>query len=101
MKIRRISEDLDLILSNDRTQEVIKDLKMIKKSLDKRNDIIKSTVSSLDSYTDKKSSKNTQIDDSVVLLNSLSPKIEEIKSIIDNIISNLDNYNKNGEDFLY
>jgi uncharacterized coiled-coil DUF342 family protein len=101
MKIRRISEDLDLILSNDRTQEVIKDLKMIKKSLDKRNDIIKSTVSSLDSYTNKKSSKNTQIDDSVVLLNSLSPKIEEIKSIIDNIISNLDNYNKNGEDFLY
>ena len=87
-------------ISNDRVKEIILELNNISSKIN--DDINKSNVitKELNQYVTNKKSNN-QIDDSYINFEALNGKLKESLSIISNIVSKLEDYNENGEQYLY
>lgn len=88
------------ILSNDRVDEVLKDIETISSELDKDLLKIKSYVNELEGFTSKSSKSNTQIDDAYLAFKDIISKFEESISLMVDINEKFESYKKEGEKFL-
>lgn len=91
----------DKKISNDRVNEIIEDLDSITSVVNQNLDKCKIITKELSVYTSKSTKNNTQIDDAFVNFESLSSKLRETITLIGEINSQLNDYNKNGESNIY
>ncbi len=101
IRIKKFNEDISSNISNDKVNEIISELKSISDVLEKDLIKVNNITNDLNKFTSKTNKSNNQIDDSYVNMKTLSSKIKESISIIININKQLNNYNENGEQFLY
>jgi len=88
------------ILSNDRIEEIIKDIASTSSELDKIYEKYETIANELEEYTSQNKSANNQIDDSFVNINSFTDKLQECKNLILLVSGKLEDYTKEGEKYL-
>ena len=112
MKIKRFFEnevqgpngtvDLSNDISTSRVEEIIKEMSSSIDNFDKNHTQLKKFEEELKKYTNKSSSKNDQIDDSIIELQMVNKSLEQdILSRMDIIIEKLKNYIKEGRNYIY
>jgi hypothetical protein len=112
MKIKRFFEnevqgpngtvDLSNDISTSRVEEIIKEMSSSIDNFDKNHTQLKKFEEELKKYTNKSSSKNDQIDDSIIELQMVNKSLEQdILSRMDIIIEKLENYIKEGRNYIY
>ena len=91
--------DSPKILSNDKIDEINKDIVLTSSEIDdmlkKYNELYKE----MEPFTSKKST-NTQIDDAFVNLKTFLDKMDETKKLLSLISGKLENYKEEGEKYL-
>ena len=111
MKIKRFFESelqgpdgtIDIVndISPQKTEEIIKELKLVQTDVKKNLDILSTFENQLSKFKSDKKKSNDQIDDSVIQLQQIINTLKkEIQPKIDTTISNLENYIENGRNFL-
>ena len=111
MKIKRFFESelqgpdgaIDIVndISPQKTEEIIKELKLVQTDVKKNLDILSTFEKQLSKFKSDKKKSNDQIDDSVIQLQQLINNLKkEVQPKIDTTISNLENYIENGRNFL-
>jgi phage-related protein len=88
------------ILSNDRVDEMLKDIETISSELDKDLSKVNSYIKELEGFTSKSSKSNTQIDNSYLAFKDIASKLEESIGLIVDINEKLESYKEEGEKFL-
>jgi ABC-type transporter Mla subunit MlaD len=111
MKIKRFYESelqgpdgtIDIVndISPEKTEEIIKELKIVQTDISKHMEAISIFEKQLSRFKSDKKKSNDQIDDSVIQLQQLIGTLKkEVQPKIDTTISNLENYIENGRNFL-
>lgn len=102
MKIRKFYESNEIVdISNDRVVEILDHLTSISSLFDKKKEELISLTNELSNYRSQSKKSNDQIDDSVSDMETITSKIQEVISSLDNISTNLQSYNDSGRKYLY
>ena len=91
--------DSPKILSNDRIEEINKDISLTSSQIDGIVEKYNSLYEELESFTSKNNTNN-QIDDAWVNLKTFLDKIDESKKLLNLISGKLTDYTQQGEKYL-
>lgn len=91
--------DAPKILSNDKIDEINKDITTTSSKLDEILEKYNSLYKEMEPFTSKKSTNN-QIDDAYVNLKTFLDKMDESKRLLSFISGKLENYKEEGEKYL-
>lgn len=100
MRIRRFNENVEEI-SPQRIRDITELLGSLSDLINDKKKNIETIIKELEPFRSKSKKTNDQIDDTIILLQTVNSQF--IKSIdgLDNSINSLDNYTEKGRDFLY
>jgi molecular chaperone GrpE (heat shock protein) len=101
MKIRKFNESEEINISNERIDDIIKELNTFKGDLKEKSSKIISYIKEFENYKSLSKTKNDQIDDSVIYLQSISKNISNFIDDTDTIIDNLNSYKDSGRSTVY
>jgi ABC-type transporter Mla subunit MlaD len=101
MKIKRFNESEQLDISSERIGEIVESVKEMMAFIDDKNDFLESLLNELNNYKNESSKGNDQIDDSIASLQVAKKDVDNILDKLDNVVSNLKDYNDSGRKYLY
>jgi ABC-type transporter Mla subunit MlaD len=101
MKIKRFNESEQLDISTERVGEIVDSVKEMMAFIDDKNDFLESLLNELNNYKNESSKGNDQIDDSIASLQVAKKDVDNILDKLDNVVSNLKDYNDSGRKYLY
>jgi ABC-type transporter Mla subunit MlaD len=101
MKIRRFDESEMSDISPDRVIEILQSLTTMSSEMDQRIELIDSLINELNNFKSSSKSNNDQIDDSISNLEITRRLFKDSLDKMDNVASNMRDYNQNGRKFLY
>lgn len=101
MKIKRFNESEQLDISTERVGEIVESVKEMMAFIDDKNDFLESLLNELNNYKNESSKGNDQIDDSIASLQVAKKDVDNILDKLDNVVSNLKDYNDSGRKYLY
>jgi uncharacterized coiled-coil DUF342 family protein len=103
MQIKRFNEQESSILdiSNERVQEIMDEMGSYASTFEDKLEKIKNFERELSKFRSKSKKGNDQIDDSVIELQELIKSIEGLRSNLDNVLHNLEDYKESGREFIY
>jgi len=102
MRIRKFNESGEVEdISNDRIKEILESIKKMSSIIDGQKDELQSFSSELSKFKSKSNKSNDQIDDTVLILESIKSKMDDLLSGLDTVNNNLMDYTENGRKYLY
>jgi ABC-type transporter Mla subunit MlaD len=101
MKIKRFNESEQLDISTERIGEIVESVKEMMAFVDDKSDFLESLLNELNNYKNESSKGNDQIDDSIASLQVAKKDVDNILDKLDNVVSNLKDYNDSGRKYLY
>jgi chromosome segregation ATPase len=102
MRIRKFNESDEVEdISNDRVKEILESIKKISSVIDEQKEEIQSFSNELSKFKSKSNKSNDQIDDSILIFESLKSKMDDLLSGLDTVNNNLIDYTENGRKYLY
>jgi ABC-type transporter Mla subunit MlaD len=101
MKIKRFNESEQLDISTERIGEIVESVKEMMAFIDDKSDFLESLLNELNNYKNESSKGNDQIDDSIASLQVAKKDVDNILDKLDNVVSNLKDYNDSGRKYLY
>ena len=101
MKIKRFNESEQLDISTERIVEIVESVKEMMAFIDDKSDFLESLLNELNNYKNESSKGNDQIDDSIASLQVAKKDVDNILDKLDNVVSNLKDYNDSGRKYLY
>jgi chromosome segregation ATPase len=101
MKIKRFNESEQLDISIERIGEIVESVKEMMAFIDDKSDFLESLLNELNNYKNESSKGNDQIDDSIASLQVAKKDVDNILDKLDNVVSNLKDYNDSGRKYLY
>ena len=101
MKIKRFNESEQLDISTERIVEIVVIVKEMMDFIDDKSDFLESLLNELNNYKNESSKGNDQIDDSIASLQVAKKDVDNILDKLDNVVSNLKDYNDSGRKYLY
>ena len=101
MKIKRFNESEQLDISTERVGEIVDGVKEMMAFIDDKSDFLESLLNELNNYKNESSKGNDQIDDSIASLQVAKKDVDNILDKLDNVVSNLKDYNDSGRKYLY
>jgi ABC-type transporter Mla subunit MlaD len=101
MKIKRFNESEQLDISTERIGEIVESVKEMMSFIDDKSDFLESLLNELNNYKNESSKGNDQIDDSIASLQVAKKDVDNILDKLDNVVSNLKDYNDSGRKYLY
>lgn len=101
MRIRKFTESLN-DMSKERIAKIIEDLTPLISSLDDKENSLKKYEEEFNKYKNPDAEKgNDQISDSIVKIQDCIKNIEQAKSLLGDIVENLDDLRDNERNTLY
>lgn len=101
MRIKRFNESEQIDISTERVTEIVDSIKEMMSFIDDRNGFLESLLNELNNYKNDSNKGNDQIDDSIASLQVVKKDVENILDKLDNVVSNLSDYNDGGRKYLY
>lgn len=101
MKIKRFNESEQLDISIERIGEIVESVKEMMDFIDDKSDFLESLLNELNNYKNESTKGNDQIDDSIASLQVAKKDVDNILDKLDNVVSNLKDYNDSGRKYLY
>jgi len=101
MKIKRFNEDEQVDISSDRIEEILTEVKDMATALDDKSKLVESLLGELGNFKSQSKKGNDQIDDSILSLQVIKKGLTDCIDKLDNINSNLNDYNDKGRNYLY
>ncbi len=101
MRIKRFNESEQIDISTERVTEIVDSIKEMMSFIDDKNGFLESLLNELNNYKNDSSKGNDQIDDSIASLQVVKKDVENILDKLDNVVSNLNDYNDGGRKYLY
>jgi ABC-type transporter Mla subunit MlaD len=101
MRIKRFNESEQLDISTERIGEIVESVKEMMSFIDDKSDFLESLLNELNNYKNESSKGNDQIDDSIASLQVAKKDVDNILDKLDNVVSNLKDYNDSGRKYLY
>jgi hypothetical protein len=101
MRIKRFNESDQIDISTERVTEIVDNIKEMMSFIDDKNGFLESLLNELNNYKNDSSKGNDQIDDSIASLQVVKKDVENILDKLDNVVSNLNDYNDGGRKYLY
>lgn len=102
MKIRKFNETESMNdISQDRTTQIIEDLRKTIVFLEQKVENIDSYLNELANFQNTEKSENDQIDDAVSNLQLVRSALKDSITNLDNSTISLEDYNKSGRKYLY
>ena len=100
--IRKFTEATEqLQLSNETLEEMMDKIEEISENMDSGKKTISSIVETLSNFLSNSKSSNNQIDDAHLNLKTIETKISDMLGLLDQVNSQLKDYNDSGEKFIY
>lgn len=101
MKIRKVFENEEKEMSNERVGEMIEDIRNFSSEIDDKIKLVDSLLNELTNFQTRSKSSNDQIDDSILALQVIRKDINNIVDKSDTIMNNLTSYNEDGRKYIY
>ena len=102
MRISKFNESNSLEdISNDRIKEILDSMRNTSDVIDDKLEEVQTLLTEFSKFKGKSRKSNDQIDDTIMNLESLKTKMNDILLTISSINENLTDYKENGRRYLY
>lgn len=101
MRIKRFNDSVEVEISTERIDEIVKELNEISASIKDKNKTIESLNSEFNNYVSDSQKGNDQIDDSIFALQVIKKNLDDTQDKIDTILQNMKSYTDEGRKYLY